>query len=322
MQAAPNSYQIKIFSGNANRPLAESVSSEMGIPLGDMIVSQFVDSECNVKILETVRGRDVYIIQPTVRSQEHSTNHHIMELLVMLDTFKRASAGRITAIIPYFGYCRSDRKTEPRVPISARLMADLLKAAGASRVATVDLHSRQIQGFFDVPTDNILSCPTLYNAIKDLLVPLRPIVASPDKGGVQRALKMAKKFNTEIAMVDKRRPAPNVAAVANVVGDVRGRVVLIIDDIIDTAGTLCEAAKAFVRFGATRVYAAAAHGLFSGPAYERIRACDELERIWVTDTVLPLENEPEKITRVPIGPLLAAAINKLHTEQSISVLFE
>src|ERR1044071_6237148 len=260
------SYGLKLFSGNANRPLAEEIAKTLQLPLGDADVSHFSDGEVYVQINENVRGEDVFVIQPTCPP----VNNHLMELLVMLDAFKRASAGRITAVLPYYGYGRQDRKVMGRVPITAKLVADLITAAGCHRVLAVDLHAGQIQGFFNMPVDHLFAAPPVivdYLAKKDLR---DPVLVSPDAGGVERARAIAKRLNAGLAIIDKRRDGPNVAVFMNLIGDVRGKDVVVIDDMIDTAGTLIQAVEAVKREGARRILAAAVHGVLSGPAIERI----------------------------------------------------
>ncbi len=309
------SFSLKVFTGNANKKLAEDVCSYLGIPLGDVFVGRFSDGEVNVQFKESVRGDDVFIIQPTCPP----VNENLMELLVMIDACKRASAGRITAVIPYFGYARQDRKVQPRVPISARLVADLITAAGASRVLTVDLHAGQIQGFFNIPVDNLAAIPIFLDYVHRNLGSDGFVVVSPDAGGVERARLFAKKMGWPLAIIDKRRDQPNVAEVMHVIGEVEGKKAFILDDMIDTAGTLVKSAKALLEAGATEVYAAATHPVFSGPAYERIES-SEIKEVMVTDTI-PLRREFTKVKVLSIASLLGEAIRRIHHEESVSSLF-
>ncbi|MBC7691178.1 MAG: ribose-phosphate pyrophosphokinase [Methylotenera sp.] len=308
-----------ILSGNANRPLAEKICKKLGKPLGRADVRRFSDGEVFVEIGENVRGRDVYVIQTTSRP----ANDTLMELLIMIDALKRASAKEITAVIPYYGYARQDRKVAPRTPITAKLVADLLVAAGATRVVSMDLHAGQIQGFFDIPFDNLYSAPVIVDYIRETMPDTTNLVmVSPDAGGVERARAYAKRLDCAVAMIDKRRSGPNVAKAMNVVGDVAGKHALILDDMIDTAGTLTEAASAVLKMGAIKVSAAATHGVLSGPAIERIIA-SEIEQVIITDTV-PLSPEAEasgKIIQLSVADLLAEAIYRIHNYDSVSNLF-
>lgn len=308
-----------ILSGNANAPLAEKICEKLGKPLGRCDVRRFSDGEVFVEIRENVRGRDVYVIQPTCRP----ANDTLMELLIIIDALKRASAKEITAVVPYFGYARQDRKVAPRTPISAKLVSDLITAAGATRMLSMDLHAGQIQGFFDIPFDNLFASPVLLDYLKNELPKGEEVViVSPDAGGVERARAIAKRLNASVAMIDKRRTAPNVAKAMNVVGEVQGKLAIILDDMIDTAGTLTEAAQAVVDHGATHTYAAATHGVFSGPAIDRInKSC--IEKVIVTDTI-PLSPEGAasgKIVQVSVATLLAEAIYRIHNYDSVSSLF-
>src|SRR6266478_6186944 len=274
------SYELKLFSGNANRPLAEEIAKTLQLPLGDADVSRFSDGEVYVQINENVRGEDVFVIQPTCPP----VNDHLMELLVMIDAFKRASARRITAVLPYYGYGRQDRKVQPRVPITAKLVADLLTAAGAQRLLAVDLHAGQIQGFFNIPVDHLFAAPPVivdYLAKKDLQ---DLVLVSPDAGGVERARAIAKRLNAGLAIIDKRRDGPNVALFMHLIGEVQGRDAVIVDDMIDTAGTLIQAVDALKREGAQRILACAVHGVLSGPAIARIRD-SVLEEVIITNSV-------------------------------------
>ena len=283
---------IKIFSCNSNRAVAEEVAAILGLKLGDMTVKSFADGEVSVTIEESVRGSDVFVIQSTCRP----VNNHLMELLVSIDALKRASAGRITAVIPYYGYARQDRKARARDPISAKLVADLLVAAGADRVLTMDLHASQIQGFFNIPVDHLMGAPLLANyyldKFKDLDITNDVVVISPDIGSVARARKFAEKLNCAIAIVDKRRPKPNVSEVMNIIGDVKDKTCIILDDMVDTAGTLCNAANALVtKGGAKAVFAGATHGVLSGPAFDRIEESVISEMV-LLDTIPLTNNTP------------------------------
>jgi ribose-phosphate pyrophosphokinase len=308
--------QMLLLSGTGNRPLAEAVAAQLGQPLCQVTSKRFADGEIFVKIDENVRGRDVYIIQPTNPPAEH-----MMELLLLMDAAKRASAARITAVIPYFGYARQDRKDQPRVAISAKLMANMVSMAGADRVLAMDFHQHQLQGFFDLPVDHLYAMPVFVNhyrqkAMKDLV-----IVAS-DVGGAKMARGFAKRLNASLAIIDKRRPSANVAEVVNVVGDVKGRDCLIPDDMIDTGGTMSEAIHALKRLGAENIYACATHALLSGPAVERLRNSPVTE-IAVTNTIaLPPERKFEKLKILSIADLLAKAIGHTHSDQSVSSLFD
>jgi len=308
-----------ILSGLANRPLAEKICEKLGKTLGKAELRRFSDGEVFVEIKENVRGRDVYLIQSTCRP----VNDTLMELLIMIDALKRASAKDITAVVPYYGYGRQDRKVAPRTPISAKLVADLLTTAGATRVVAMDLHAGQIQGFFNIPFDNLFSSPVLFEYItrempgKDNLV-----IVSPDAGGVERARAFAKRLDASVAMVDKRRTAPNVAKAMNIIGDVEGKVAIILDDMIDTAGTLTEAADAVLQKGAISVFAAATHGVLSGPAIERIQK-SHVEKVIITDTI-PLSPEAAacgKIVQLSVADVLAEAIHRIHNYDSVSSLF-
>ncbi|HEX4995901.1 MAG TPA: ribose-phosphate pyrophosphokinase [Methylomirabilota bacterium] len=310
-------YELKLFSGNANRPLAEEIAKTLQLPLGDADVSRFSDGEVYVQINENVRGQDVFVIQPTCPP----VNDHLMELLVMIDAFKRASARRITAVLPYYGYGRQDRKVQPRVPITAKLVADLLTAAGAQRLLAVDLHAGQIQGFFNIPVDHLFAAPPViidHLAKKDLN---DPVLVSPDAGGVERARALAKRLKAGLAIIDKRREGNNVAQFMHLIGDVKGRDAVIVDDMIDTAGTMIQAVDALRREGANRVLACAVHGVLSGPAINRIKE-SILEEVIITNTVpLTPERQLSKIRVLSVAPLLAEAIRRIHDEESVSTLF-
>ena len=309
--------KFKIFSGTANEHLADEVCTFLGMQRGQAQVIRFRDGECYVQIQENVRGADVFVMQPTCRP----VDEHLMELLLMIDALKRASARRITAVIPYFGYARQDRKDKPRVPISAKLVADLLTTAGADRALIVDLHAPQLQGFFNIPVDHLFASPVLVDHFKRLGLPNLTVV-SPDAGGVERARFFAKKMDSALAIVDKRRSEMNVAEVMNVIGDVNGRTCLVIDDLIDTAGTLVKTAAALMENGATQVYACASHPVLSGPAVQNISASCITEVV-VTNTI-PLseaaKREP-KIKVLTIAGLIGRAIQSIHEETSVSRLF-
>ena len=310
-------YELKLFSGNANRPLAEEIAQHLHMRLGDADVSRFSDGEVYVQINENVRGQDVFVVQPTCPP----VNDHLMELLVMIDAFKRASARRITAVLPYYGYGRQDRKVMPRVPITAKLVADLITTAGCQRVLAVDLHAGQIQGFFDIPVDHLFAAPPVivdYLAKKDLK---DPVLVSPDAGGVERARAIAKRLNAGLAIIDKRRDGPNVAVFMYLIGDVKDKDVVVIDDMIDTAGTLIQAVEAVKREGARRVLACAVHGVLSGPAIKRIES-SALEEVVITNSVpLTPDKAHTKIHVLSVAPLLAEAIRRIHDEESVSTLF-
>jgi ribose-phosphate pyrophosphokinase len=310
--------EIKLFTGNSNRPLAEAISAHLGVPLGGAEIGRFSDGEVQVEITENVRGGDVFVIQSTCTP----TNDNLMELLLMLDAFKRASANRITAVIPYYGYARQDRKVAPRVPISAKLVADLITTAGASRVLTVDLHAGQIQGFFDVPVDNVYATPVLLQYLRQRLGGREATVIAPDAGGVERARAFAKRLDAHLAIIDKRRIRANVVGEMQIIGEVDERAAVIVDDMVDTAGTLYTAAEAVRAAGAPLVLACATHAVLSGPAVNRLRE-SELDELVVTDTIplRPPATELAKIAVLPVAPLLAEAIRRTHDEASISSLF-
>ncbi len=309
-------YELKLFSGNAHRPLAEEIAQQLHVKVGDADVARFSDGEVYVQINENVRGEDVFIIQPTCPP----VNENLIELLVMLDAFKRASARRITAVVPYYGYGRQDRKAQSRVPISAKLVADLITTAGASRVLAIDLHAGQIQGFFNIPVDHLFAAPVLidYLAKKDLE---DPVLVSPDAGGVERARAIAKRLKAGLAIIDKRRDGPNVAVFMYLIGDVKDKDVVIIDDMIDTAGTLMQAVEAVKREGARRVLACGVHPVLSGPAMERI-GDPQLEELIITNTIpLPRDKQLPKVHALSVAPLLGEAIRRIHGEESVSNLF-
>ena len=316
-----HSKNIKIFAANASQKVAHGIAERMGLPLGDSVVKTFSDGEISVSINETVRGSDVFLVQST----NQPVNDNLMEMLIMIDAFKRASAGRITAVIPYFGYARQDRKAKSHDPISAKLVADLIGAAGADRVLTMDLHCAQIQGFFDIPVDNLVGSPLLTDFyIKKFGDSLeRDFVAvSPDLGSVTRVRKFAEKLNIPIAIIDKRRPKANVSEVMNIIGDIKGKKVILLDDMIDTAGTITNAANALIERGAIEVDACCTHGVLSGPAIERIEK-SAIKELLVLDTIeLPEEKKIDKITMVSVADIFADAINCIHNGVSISQLFD
>jgi len=310
--------EIKIFTGSANRPLAEAIGRYIDVPLGQAEIGRFSDGEVQVEITENVRGGDVFVIQSICTPG----NDHLMELLLMLDAFKRASARRITAVVPYYGYARQDRKVAPRVPISAKLVADLITTAGASRVLTVDLHAGQIQGFFDVPVDNVYATPVLLEYLRGRIGRRDVTVISPDAGGVERARAFAKRLDANLAIIDKRRARPNEVAEMQIIGEVDGRVAVLVDDMVDTAGTLAAAAEAVRGAGAPLVLACATHPVLSGPAIPRL-AHSSIDELIVTDTI-PLRPEATKLAKLrvlSVAPLLGEAIRRTHEEASISSLF-
>jgi ribose-phosphate pyrophosphokinase len=308
---------LKVITGNSNSDLSEKIADCLGIDLVDATVNRFSDGEIGVEIDESIRGDHVFVIQPT----SPPVNDNLMELLIMIDALKRASAGEITAVTPYYGYARQDRKAKARDPITAKLIANLLSESGADRVVAIDLHARQIQGFFDIPVDNLLGAPLLTKHFmeKDLE---DTIVVAPDIGGVKRARDFSEKLNTSIAIIDKRRPEANVSEVMNIIGDVEDKNIILVDDMIDTAGTITQAAQALKDHGANDVYATCTHPLFSGPAIERIEE-SPIKELVVTDTLsLPEEKKIDKITTESVAPLLAAAIERIYEALSVSVLFD
>ena len=310
--------EIKLFTGNANPALAAAIAEYLEMPVGRAKVGRFSDGEINVEIADNVRGRDVFLIQPTCSP----ANDHLMELLVMADACKRASAGRITAVLPYYGYARQDRKVASRAPITAKLIADLLQVTGIHRVLTMELHAGQIQGFFDIPVDNLFASGQLANHASQNLPMDDLVIVSPDAGGVERARAFAKRLGGGLAIIDKRRSGPNVAEVMHLIGDVQGKNAILVDDMIDTAGTLCKAAQAVLDNGAKQVVAIATHPVLSGPAVERLRD-SALERVMVTDTI-PLSEEAKalgKIEVVSVAGLFGEAIRAVHHDDSVSRLF-
>lgn len=313
-----NQAELKIFAGNSNLPLAREICDYLEAPLGRATVETFSDGESKVEIKENVRGGDVFIIQSTCAPG----NDNLMELLVMLDAFKRASATRITAVIPYYGYARQDRKVVPRVPISAKLVADLITTAGASRILTMDLHSGQIQGFFNIPVDNLYATPVLLQHLKKQLNRNEVTIVSPDAGGVERARDFATRLDASLAIIDKRRIAPNVVAEMNIIGEVKGQTAVLLDDMVDTAGTLTMAAEALSKEGAKRILGCCTHAVLSGPAIQKINE-SSLEELIVTNTI-PLRIDSErrqKIKVLSVAHLIGEAIRRTHREQSVSSLF-
>ena len=310
---------MKIVSGNANRPLAEAIASALKLPLANASVKRFADMEIFVEIHENVRGEDVFIIQPT----SFPCNDHLMEVLILCDALRRSSAKRITTVIPYFGYARQDRKPSARTPISAKLVANLITQAGADRVLTVDLHAGQIQGFFDIPTDNLFGAPVMVRDIKERLDTSNCMVVSPDVGGVVRARALAKRIDAQLAIVDKRRERAGESEVMNIIGDVQGRSCILVDDIVDSGGTLCNAAEALLANGAKEVYAYITHGVLSGGAVARI-AASKLKELVITDSILPTEavKVARNIRVISVAPLLAEAIARTAKEESVSSLFD
>lgn len=309
---------LMVFTGNANPKLAEKVVSKLSIPMGDATVTKFSDGEIDVELNENVRGRDVFVLQPTCAP----TNDNIMELIVMVDALRRASAGRITAVVPYFGYARQDRRVRSsRVPISAKVVADMMVSVGIDRVLTVDLHAEQIQGFFDVPVDNVYGSPVLLADVEQQHFE-KPIVVSPDIGGVVRARAVAKQLDIDLAIIDKRRPAANASEVMNLIGEVEGRTCLLVDDMVDTAGTLCNAASALKQRGAKAVVAYCTHPVLSGKAIDNINA-SELDELVVTDSI-PLREAAQsckRIRQLTLSTMLAEAMRRISNEESLSAMF-
>jgi ribose-phosphate pyrophosphokinase len=309
---------MKILACNSNRPLAEAISRYLDSPLTKASVRRFSDMEVFVEILENVRGEDVFVIQST----SYPANDHLMELLVCLDALKRASARRVTAVVPYFGYARQDRKSAPRTPISAKLVANMITAAGADRVLTLDLHADQIQGFFDIPTDNLYAAPVLVKDIQDHHARKDLVIVAPDVGSVLRARQVARRLDVDLAIIDKRRERAGVSEVMNIIGDVSGRRCILVDDIVDSAGTLCNAAEALVERGASSVSAYVTHGVLSGGAVERV-AASPIETLVMTDSIVATEavRVARNIRQVTIAPLMAEAIRRISEERSVSSLF-
>ena len=310
---------MKVFAGNSNRQLADAVCSYLNVPLGKATVRRFADQEIFVEIQENVRGEDVFVVQST----SFPTNDHLMELLIMIDAFRRSSARRITAVLPYFGYARQDRRASGRTPISAKLVANLITEAGADRVLTLDLHAGQIQGFFDIPTDNLFAVPVLTRDIKEHYDLKNVMVVSPDVGGVVRARALAKRLDSQLAIVDKRRDRPGESEVMNIIGDVSGKDCLLIDDIVDSGGTLCNAAEALLNNGASSVTAYITHGVLSGGAAARVTS-SKLRELVITDSIQPTTaiQSAHNIRVISVANLLGEAINRTNTEKSVSSLFD
>jgi ribose-phosphate pyrophosphokinase len=311
--------RMKILACNGNRPLAVAISDYLDLLLTKASVRRFSDMEVFVEIQENVRGEDVFVIQPT----SYPANDNLMELLVALDALKRGSARRVTAVVPYYGYARQDRKSGPRTPISAKLVANMITAAGADRVLTLDLHAGQIQGFFDIPTDNLIAAPLLVKDIQEYHSREDLVVVTPDVGGVVRARDIARRLDADLVIVDKRRERAGVSTVVNIIGDVAGRRCVLIDDIVDTAGTLCNAASALIDAGASSVYAYVTHGVLSGDAVQRVVA-SPIEMLVITDSIVATEavREAHNIRQVTIAPLMAEAIRRISEERSVSSLFD
>ncbi|WAM32048.1 ribose-phosphate diphosphokinase [Caldicellulosiruptor naganoensis] len=310
--------EIKIFAGNSNRELAEEIAKKLNKKLGDAEIGRFSDGEISVKINETVRGADVFVVQSTC----HPVNENLMELLIMIDAFKRASAGRITAVIPYYGYARQDRKARARDPITAKLVANLITSAGADRVLTMDLHAPQIQGFFDIPLDHLIGVPILAKYFLENVNLENAVVVSPDLGSVTRARSFATKLDLPLAIVDKRRPKANVAEIMNIIGDVKDKTAIMVDDMIDTAGTIVAAAQALMDYGAKEIYACCTHPVLSGPAVERIKNSPIKELIVLNTIPLPPEKRIDKIKVLSVADLFAEAINRIYEDVAISPLFD
>ncbi|MFP4055898.1 MAG: ribose-phosphate diphosphokinase [Candidatus Brocadiia bacterium] len=309
-------HQMLVFTGNANHALAQTVCDYLELPLGKASVSRFPDGELNVKVLEDVRGTDAFIVQPTC----YPVNDHLMELLMLIDCLRRASATRVTAVLPYFGYARKDRKDEGRVPITAKLVANLITTAGADRVLAVDLHASQIQGFFDLPVDHLYASSTLARSFRESK-PEDLVIVSPDVGSIKLARAHAERLSAGLAVVDKRRVSPEETEVSFVIGDVRGKNVLIVDDIIATAGSVCEASQLLRERGAESVQVAATHGVFCGPAFERLKQAP-IDQVTVTDSIpLPSQRDTVPIRVVSVAPLIGEAMKRIHLNQSVSSLF-
>jgi ribose-phosphate pyrophosphokinase len=310
---------VKILTGNSNRPLAEAIAASLNKPVTKALVRRFADMEVFVEIHENVRGEDVFVIQST----SYPANDNLMELLICLDALKRASARRITCVIPYFGYARQDRKSGPRTPISAKLVANLITAAGADRILTLDLHAGQIQGFFDIPLDNLFAAPVMVKDIMERFENADLMIVSPDVGGVLRARAIAKRIGSDLAIVDKRRERAGESEVMNIIGDVRGRTCILVDDIVDSAGTLCNAAEALMKHGAESVYAYVTHGVLSGGAVARVTA-SALKSLVITDSIQATEavRVAHNIRRLSIAPLMGEALSRIYEERSVSSLFD
>lgn len=317
-QSSPNGH-LKVIAGNSNRPLATSIAQHLDLSLTEAHIRHFPDTEVQVEVLENVRGEDVFVIQSTSRP----ANDHVMELLIVLDALRRASARRITAVIPYYGYARQDRKAGPRTPISAKLVANLITTAGANRVLTLDLHAGQIQGFFDIPLDNLMAAPVFERDIRQNLGETSLMIVSPDVGGVVRARHLANRLDAELAIIDKRRERAGQSEVMHIIGEVRGRKCILIDDIIDSGGTLCNAARALMDAGAESVHSYCTHGVFSGQAIERI-AASPIQSLVVTDSIqaTPEMRRTPNIRQISIAPLVAEAVTRISEERSVSTLFQ
>jgi len=310
---------MAVFSGNANLALAQGICKYLQVPLADVLVGRFSEGEIQVRIEDNVRGKDVFIIQPTCPP----VNDNLMELLVMMDAVRRASAKRITAVMPYYGYARQDRKDQPRVPITAKLVANLITAAGANRILTMDLHASQIQGFFDIPVDHLYAINTLCDYVDKKIPSSKLVIVSPDVGSLKMARAYAKKLNAGLAVIDKRRTSPEKTEVMHILGAVKGKVAILVDDIVATGGSLIQAAEGLKKKGVTSVCAAISHGVLSGDALEKIRKCDVLKEVMITDSI-PFKKSAvnSKIKVISIAPLLAEAIHRIHSENSVSCLFE
>ncbi|MDK6863693.1 MULTISPECIES: ribose-phosphate diphosphokinase [Nosocomiicoccus] len=313
---------MKVFTLSANEPLAQEIADHLGVELGKCKVNRFSDQEVQVDVLESVRGKDIFVVQPT----SEPVNAHLMELLIMIDALRRASARRINLVIPYYGYARQDRKSRPREPITAKLVANLLETAGADRVVSIDLHAAQIQGFFDIPIDHLTSVPLITKYFEDekhdLNYEEEVVIVSPDHGGVTRARRMAERLGSPIAIIDKRRPRANVAEVMSIVGDIKGKTAIVIDDIIDTGGTIKLAADKLIEEGATEVYVCCSHPVLSGKAIENLQE-SQIKEVIVTNSIkLPEEKQIDKIKQLSVGELLAEAITRIHEERSVSRLFD
>lgn len=310
--------EIIVFSGNSNLPLAHAICERLEIDMGKCDVKTFSDGEIAIDIAVSVRGKDVFVIQPT----SSPVNNNLMELLILIDALKRASAGRINAVIPYYGYARQDRKTRAREPITSKLVADLISTAGADRVVAMDLHAGQIQGYFDIPVDHLTATPYLARYFKEIIASDEFVIVSPDLGGVTRTRKFANELNLPIAIIEKRRPKPNVSEVMNIIGDIDGKSCILVDDIVDTAGTICQASDALIAKGAHKVFGCATHGVLSGPALERI-GNSSMEKFVITDTIdLPKEKHIEKIDIVSVAPIFASAIRRINANSSVSEMFD
>ena len=311
---------IQIFTGNSNKALVAKICESLGVKQGDCVVNKFSDGEIQIDINETVRGKDVYIIQST----SNPVNDNLMEVLILVDALKRASAGRINVVMPYYGYARQDRKTKAREPITSKLVADLLEVAGAQRIVTMDLHAGQIQGYFNVPVDHLTAIPYLSEYFKDIVNedPDNFVVVSPDLGGVTRARKFANRLNLPIAIIEKRRPKPNVSEVMNIIGDIDGKNCILIDDIIDTAGTICKAAEALRKNGAKKVYGCASHGVLSGEAFNRLEN-SIMEKFVISNTIeVPEEKLGKVLEVVNVAPIFASAIRRINGNKSVSEMFD